>query len=54
VEAVESTAVVAIQWIELILELTGAVLVGIGASIAVAHLFRSLRRSGEVRFTPTG
>ena len=32
-EAVESTAIVAIQWIELILELTGAMLVGVGARL---------------------
>ena len=50
--AVENTAIVAIQWIELILELTGALLVGVGATIALAHLFRSLRRSGHGSTTP--
>lgn len=51
-EVVESSALVAIQWIKLILESTGALLVGFGAAIALWHLFRSLPGPGPVRFTP--
>ena len=51
-EVVESAAVVTIQWIKLILELAGAVLVGCGAVVATAHLVRSFAGDGPARFTP--
>jgi uncharacterized membrane protein len=51
-EVVESSALVSIQWIKLILESIGAFLVSVGAAIALWHLFRSLREPGPVRFTP--
>jgi hypothetical protein len=44
VEVVESSALVTIQWIKLILESTGALLVGFGAVIAPKKRKRSPRK----------
>jgi uncharacterized membrane protein len=51
-EMVESAAVVTIQWIKLILEVGGALIVGFGALIATFQLFRALASPDPVRFTP--
>jgi uncharacterized membrane protein len=52
VEVVESAAIVTIQWIKLILEVAGALFVGLGAAIATGHFVRALASAGPVRFTP--
>jgi uncharacterized membrane protein len=51
-EVVESAALVAIQWIKLILEVGAALFVGIGAAVASIHLVRAVASAGAVRFTP--
>lgn len=51
-EAVESTFAVAVAWLKLILEITGAVFVGIGSLGALGRLVRTLAAPGAARFTP--
>lgn len=51
-ELVESAFAAAVQWLKLMLEFTGAALVGLGTLSSLIHLARSLRAPGMVRFTP--
>ena len=51
-EAVESTFAVAVAWLKLILEITGAIFVGIGSLSALGRLVRTLAAPGTARFTP--
>ena len=41
-----------VRWLKLVLELAGAVLIGVGGLAALAHLLRKLAAPGEIRFTP--
>lgn len=51
-EIVESAFSVVVQWLKLLLEITGALLVAVGAVTSLGHLFRALSTKGTVRFTP--
>ena len=49
---VESTFAAAVAWLKLILEVTGAVFVGIGGLVALGQFLRTLAAPGAARFTP--
>lgn len=51
-ELIEGVFIQGIRWLVLLLEMIGAVLVGLGGITALARLARTLQPGKDVRFTP--